>query len=89
MVLTVKKYVLHQKLNTIHVLLCLVANIEWPLYKLYVKNVFLNGKPVKKYTRFHHPILKICMAWIMYASSEDLFMVSNNHHVHHLKESQG
>ena len=32
------------KLNTIRVLLSLAANLDWPLYQLDVKNVFLNGK---------------------------------------------
>ena len=31
------------KLNTICVLLSLVANLDWPLHSLDIKNVFLNG----------------------------------------------
>lgn len=31
------------KLNTVHILLSLVANKEWHLYQLDVKNAFLNG----------------------------------------------
>lgn len=31
------------RLNTIRVLLPIVANLDWPLYQLDVKNVFLNG----------------------------------------------
>ena len=34
----------HHKLNIIHVLLSLVANLDWPLYQLDVKNAFLNGE---------------------------------------------
>lgn len=31
------------KLNTIRVLLSLVANLDWELYQLDIKNAFLNG----------------------------------------------
>ena len=31
------------KLNTVRVLLSLVANLDWPLHQLDVKNVFLHG----------------------------------------------
>lgn len=32
------------KLNTVRVLLSVAANLDWPLYKLDVKNAFLNGE---------------------------------------------
>ena len=36
-------FALVEKLNSIQVLLSLVANIDWPLMQLDVKNAFLNG----------------------------------------------
>ena len=35
-------FALVAKLNTIQVLLSLTTNLNWPLYQLNVKNVFLN-----------------------------------------------
>ena len=32
------------KLNTIRVLLSLVANLDWPLHQFDIKNAFLNGE---------------------------------------------
>ena len=43
-----KTFVLVAKLNTVHVLLSMVVNLEWPLYQLDVKNAFLNGELEEK-----------------------------------------
>lgn len=49
MVLTTKmNLLLLQKLNTIWVLLYLIANFEWLLHQLNIKNIFLNGELRKK-----------------------------------------
>ena len=78
-----------EKLNTVRVLLSLASNLDWPLYQLDVKNVFLNGDLEEEvYMEIPPPLV-----WILKppqtrsANSENLYMGSSSHQEHCLTDS--
>lgn len=63
------------KLNIIRTLLSIVANLDWPLYQLDVKNVFLNGDLEEEVYILALKAQKIPQK---FANSRNLLMGQNN-----------